>query len=195
MRDRQAAVDTLLEMKRGEAAEKQDEPPTPADKPEAKQHWPAAPEHCSADSAKQDVADRYPPLRCAHPPTQDALDPYRHRDRVHPRPQANFCRAPKPPAGPCTRLAPGPFRATDGTLGVASVIPPLGSSAAQSLPVAAARFSDTDRQLAVTGGEVSSGVDRRSPLRITRFRFTATLPNKVCVKCVGESAFLAIFSI
>lgn len=40
LRDRQAAVDTLLEMKRGETTEKEDAPPAPANKP-AKQSAPA----------------------------------------------------------------------------------------------------------------------------------------------------------
>lgn len=40
LRDRQAAVDTLVEMKRGETTEKDDAPPAPADKP-AKQSAPA----------------------------------------------------------------------------------------------------------------------------------------------------------
>jgi putative transposase len=37
LRDRQAAVDTLLQMKRGEIKEKEDAPPEPGDKPAAKQ--------------------------------------------------------------------------------------------------------------------------------------------------------------
>ena len=36
LRDRQAAVDTLLEMKRGEITEKEDAPPAPAEKPAAR---------------------------------------------------------------------------------------------------------------------------------------------------------------
>jgi putative transposase len=41
LRDRQNAVDTLLEMKRGEIAEKDDAPPTSPDKPKAKPSAPA----------------------------------------------------------------------------------------------------------------------------------------------------------
>ena len=40
IRDRQTAVDTLLDIKRGEVTEKKDEPPTPADKPATKQSAP-----------------------------------------------------------------------------------------------------------------------------------------------------------
>ena len=40
LRDRQAAVDTLLQIKRGESMEKQDAPPAPADKPTARQSAP-----------------------------------------------------------------------------------------------------------------------------------------------------------
>lgn len=40
LRDRQAAVDTLLQMKRGEVREKQDAPPEPEDKPTARQSAP-----------------------------------------------------------------------------------------------------------------------------------------------------------
>jgi putative transposase len=41
LKDRQAAVDTLLDLKRGEVTEKTDEPPTPADKPSPKRSGPA----------------------------------------------------------------------------------------------------------------------------------------------------------
>ncbi len=41
LRDRQSAVDTLLEIKRGEVAEKEDETTAPTDKPEAKHSAPA----------------------------------------------------------------------------------------------------------------------------------------------------------
>ena len=41
LRDRQIAVDTLLDLKRGEVTEKEDAPPTPADKPAAKRPAPA----------------------------------------------------------------------------------------------------------------------------------------------------------
>ena len=41
LRDRQTAVDTLLDLKRGEFTEKEDAPPTPADKPAAKRPAPA----------------------------------------------------------------------------------------------------------------------------------------------------------
>lgn len=41
LRDRQTAVDTLLDLKRGEVTEKEDAPPTPADKPAAKRPAPA----------------------------------------------------------------------------------------------------------------------------------------------------------
>ncbi|MGA2262051.1 MAG: Mu transposase C-terminal domain-containing protein [Acidobacteriota bacterium] len=41
LRDRQAAVDTLLEMKRGDITEKEDAPPTFPDKPKARQSAPA----------------------------------------------------------------------------------------------------------------------------------------------------------
>jgi putative transposase len=40
LRDRQAAVDTLLQIKRGESMEKQDAPPAPANKPTKKQSTP-----------------------------------------------------------------------------------------------------------------------------------------------------------
>lgn len=41
LRDRQTAVDTLLDLKRGEVTEKEDAPPIPADKPAAKRPAPA----------------------------------------------------------------------------------------------------------------------------------------------------------
>jgi putative transposase len=41
LRDRQTAVDTLLDLKRGEVTEKEDAPPTPADNPAAKRPAPA----------------------------------------------------------------------------------------------------------------------------------------------------------
>ena len=41
LRDRQTAVDTLLDLKRGELTEKEDAPPTPANKPAAKRPAPA----------------------------------------------------------------------------------------------------------------------------------------------------------
>ncbi|MBV8136168.1 MAG: DDE-type integrase/transposase/recombinase [Deltaproteobacteria bacterium] len=40
LRDRQTAVDTLLDLKRGEVTEKEDAPPTPADKPAARRPAP-----------------------------------------------------------------------------------------------------------------------------------------------------------